>query len=221
MSSVKADPEIYQLRLNIKGISPMIWRRLLVRSDSTLADLHYVIQIAMNWSNYYLHRFTIRGKNYIGSRLHHAEGRDAAEVSLHHLKLRLNERFLYEYSFFEWWEHELRLEKRLPCDGKKVYPICIGGARAAPQEDWGGAEGFMQRQEHFSTFYMADRLVEITKRYLEGDFPDQDDREFYQAELRAFDYWMNVEKFDRRDVNRRLKWYGLGDERWAEYLEVL
>lgn len=39
--------EIYQLRIWIKGISPMIWRRLLVKSDSTTADLHHTIQITM------------------------------------------------------------------------------------------------------------------------------------------------------------------------------
>lgn len=42
--------EVYQLRIWIKGISPMIWRRLLVKSNSTIADLHYTIQIAMRAS---------------------------------------------------------------------------------------------------------------------------------------------------------------------------
>ncbi|HEX9867129.1 MAG TPA: plasmid pRiA4b ORF-3 family protein, partial [Candidatus Tectomicrobia bacterium] len=34
---------VYQLRVRLREISPMIWRRLLVRSDSTLADLHYAL----------------------------------------------------------------------------------------------------------------------------------------------------------------------------------
>src|ERR1039457_3226111 len=34
------EPQIYQLRLVLRGISPLIWRRLLVRSDSTVAQLH-------------------------------------------------------------------------------------------------------------------------------------------------------------------------------------
>ncbi|WDD36487.1 hypothetical protein PQG02_35645 (plasmid) [Nostoc sp. UHCC 0926] len=38
---------IYQLHIFILGISPMIWRRIKIRSDSTIADLHYIIQIAM------------------------------------------------------------------------------------------------------------------------------------------------------------------------------
>jgi Plasmid pRiA4b ORF-3-like protein len=32
-------------------ISPRIWRRLLVRSDSTSADLHHTLQIAMGWDD--------------------------------------------------------------------------------------------------------------------------------------------------------------------------
>jgi len=39
--------EIYQLRIWLKEISPMIWRRLLIKSDASIADLHCCIQIAM------------------------------------------------------------------------------------------------------------------------------------------------------------------------------
>jgi hypothetical protein len=55
---------VYQLRIGLRKISPIIWRRLLVRSDSTIADLHYAIQIAMGWMDSHLHRFRIHGKDY-------------------------------------------------------------------------------------------------------------------------------------------------------------
>ncbi len=38
---------VYQLRVVLRGISPLIWRRLLVRSDSTIADLHTALQLAL------------------------------------------------------------------------------------------------------------------------------------------------------------------------------
>ncbi|QMS92304.1 hypothetical protein HUN01_33710 [Nostoc edaphicum CCNP1411] len=50
---------IYQLHIFILGISPMIWRRVKIRSDSTIADLHYIIQIAIGWADSHLHRFII------------------------------------------------------------------------------------------------------------------------------------------------------------------
>ena len=42
----------------------MIWRRLLVRSDCTIADLHYTLQIAFGWFGSHLRRFHIHGKDY-------------------------------------------------------------------------------------------------------------------------------------------------------------
>lgn len=56
--------EVYQLRISLQAISPMIWHRLLVRSDSTIAELHHTLQIAMGWEDAHLHQFIIRGKRY-------------------------------------------------------------------------------------------------------------------------------------------------------------
>ena len=50
---------VYQFKVVLRGISPMIWRRLLLRNDHSIADLHYTIQIAMGWSDSHLHRFHI------------------------------------------------------------------------------------------------------------------------------------------------------------------
>ena len=55
---------VYQFKVVLRGVSPMIWRRILLRSDQTIADLHYTIQIAMGWSDSHLNRFHIHGKDY-------------------------------------------------------------------------------------------------------------------------------------------------------------
>lgn len=55
---------VYQLKAWIQGISPMVWRRLLVRSDRTLTDFHATLQIAIGWSETHLNRFHIHGKDY-------------------------------------------------------------------------------------------------------------------------------------------------------------
>jgi hypothetical protein len=41
--------QLYQSRAVLRGISPLMWRRLVVRSDSTVAQLHEVLQIAFGW----------------------------------------------------------------------------------------------------------------------------------------------------------------------------
>lgn len=40
-----SEPNIYCVNIWIRAIHPMLWRRFLVRSDSTLADHHVVLQI--------------------------------------------------------------------------------------------------------------------------------------------------------------------------------
>ncbi len=51
--------EIYRLHIMLLKINPPIWRRIVVRSDSSIADLHYTLQIAFNGSD--CHRALIRG----------------------------------------------------------------------------------------------------------------------------------------------------------------
>src|SRR5215472_4339534 len=64
MAQLPLSTAIYQLRLVLAGISPMIWRRLLVSSETTIAQLHQYIQVAFNWSGEHWHRFRIHGKDY-------------------------------------------------------------------------------------------------------------------------------------------------------------
>src|ERR1700722_12618033 len=59
-----SQPEAYYIHFWIRGMHPMLWRRFLVRSDSTLADLHVVLQIGFDWTDFHLHRFRIRKKDY-------------------------------------------------------------------------------------------------------------------------------------------------------------
>lgn len=90
-------PPVDQLHVRIRRISPMIGRRLLVRSKSTLADLHDVLQIAFGWSDTHLHRFRIHGRDYGTNRVGGLGfSHEARTVRLADFQFRCNERFLHE-----------------------------------------------------------------------------------------------------------------------------
>src|SRR5580700_814647 len=55
---------IYQLRVVLCGVSPLVWRRLLVVSTTSIAELHEILQNAFSWSGEHLHRFLIHGAAY-------------------------------------------------------------------------------------------------------------------------------------------------------------
>ena len=87
----------YQLRFVLAGISPIIWRRLLLSSETSIAQLHGYIQIAFAWSGEHLHRFRIQGKDYGIAYLGGIHFEDNPhEVSLARFRLHPRESFRYE-----------------------------------------------------------------------------------------------------------------------------
>ncbi|GGO84000.1 hypothetical protein GCM10011348_29230 [Marinobacterium nitratireducens] len=117
-------PCIYQLRIVLRDISPLIWRRLWGRSDVCIADLHAVLQILMDWSDTHLHRFSIHGKDYGIARLGGiAFADDPRQVRLTDFRLHRGERFLYEYDFSDGWVLEIRLEDRLHIPAHREQPF--------------------------------------------------------------------------------------------------
>ncbi len=161
------------------------------------------------WSDTHLHRFVIHGKDYgltyIGGC---SFADDPTQVRLSAFHFRPNARFRYEYDFGDLWQHELRLERTLPLDPSKTYPVCIGGARATPPEDCGGPWAFMALRQHYSPWFIASRLLDIL-----GDGPQDIDPE----EVLSFEPWLKLEQFDRRATNHRLRAYGRGDD-WRHWM---
>src|SRR5260221_11715840 len=148
MVQPNAPAEIYQLHILLLQINPPIWRRLHVPSDSSIAMLHDLLQIAFDWSYFHLHRFVIRGKEYGVSRMGCTTfTTDARKGLLSQFGFRVNEWFLYEYDFGDLWQHQIRFEGVQPIREKKIYPVCVGGACASPPEDCGGPEGYMEKMD--------------------------------------------------------------------------
>jgi hypothetical protein len=115
---------VYQLRVVLAGISPMVWRRLLVPAETSIADLHAIMQTAFGWSDEHLHRFTIHAVEYGLWRPGSAGfSRDARQVELAGFGLRAGERFTYKYNFFAGWRHDIRVEQILPRSPRHHYPF--------------------------------------------------------------------------------------------------
>jgi hypothetical protein len=51
---------IVQIKVWLLGISPMVWRRVLVPVRLTLRELHGIIQVAMGWESIHLYQFRLR-----------------------------------------------------------------------------------------------------------------------------------------------------------------
>lgn len=124
-----------RIKVWLLGISPMVWRRLLVPGTCTLRELHGVLQVAMGWEGIHLYQFCLRARR-LGSWELSASSPD---VTLAALRLRRGARFTYEYDLNIPWCHEIRVEENeLRAEPGRAYPACTGGSGACPPEDCGG-----------------------------------------------------------------------------------
>ncbi len=127
--------QIYQIKVTLPGSHPPIWRRIQVRSDTTLAKLYRILQRVMGWEDAHLHQFVVRDEYY--GIPDQAEGeprktRDERKYTLSELVAVERGQFVYHYDFGDNWEHVLAVEKTLPPRDGVRYPLCLEGARACP-----------------------------------------------------------------------------------------
>ena len=144
LRAVKADAPIYQLRIELLGVKPSIWRRLLVPATIKLDRLHGVLLWTMGWAGGHLHEFMIGDEHYGEPDPYYdtppqVQREDRATLAA---ALGARKSFIYLYDFGDAWEHRVTLEKILPREPGLKLPQCLAGANACPPEDVGGPSGY-------------------------------------------------------------------------------
>jgi len=123
--------DVYQLKIALRGISPMVWRRLKVAGNTDLADLHTIFQLAMGSKDYHLHVYRIYAKDYgtykPGGMLF---ADDPKKVLLSDFHYRTGDRFEYAYDFTAGWVHDIRIEAVESKDTEAFDPVCTGGGQS-------------------------------------------------------------------------------------------
>ena len=142
-------PKTLQLKVMLKGSRPPVWRRLLVRSDLTLAEFHRVLQVSFEWTDSHLHEFRVGGYNGtaygpVGPEFDFGDPMplDEAAVTLGAILSEVNDKVDYVYDFGDNWQHAVTVEKVLPHDVGVPTVRCTGGRGAGPAEDSGGVWGW-------------------------------------------------------------------------------
>ena len=132
----------YELRITLRGVSPPIWRQLLIPDTALLSQLHDSIQAVMGWTDSHLHQFVVENVRYGVPDADDREIKDERQVRLRQLFKVEGDSALYEYDFGDSWEHDVRLIRILPFVARLKVPRCVEGKRACPPEDVGGPLGY-------------------------------------------------------------------------------
>jgi hypothetical protein len=175
--------DVYQLKIELIGSEPLIWRRVQVPAASTLSELHEVIQTAMGWEGYHLHQFEIGGRRYASPGEDSLGGEvDERNERLGGLVTGAGQSFRYEYDFGDGWEHLVTVESVEPAHPALGYPVCLGGQRACPPEDCGGIWRYNETRDAYA----------------------DPQREEHAALLEWLGYPFDPEGFDTNAINRAL-----------------
>ena len=142
--------EIVQLKIELKNTEPLVWRRILVRSEVSFSELHFILQLAMGWENLHLYEFNV-GDYQIGFPNEDFDDLGVSSKMIDAREIRLNEiistgakKMLYEYDFGDAWSHQITIEKTLPETPGMGYPSCVDGEMNCPPEDCGGVPGYYE-----------------------------------------------------------------------------
>jgi len=142
----------YVFRVSL-GSSGRVWRRITLRSDQTLEDLHEAIFRAFDRYDEHLYSFYFprpgaRGRDRLRSAdeythpyaaeepplLSYRVQRNAAKTRLASLPLRIGQRFHYTFDFGDSWEHEITVEQTDGPVGQRRYPSIIEKHGASPPQ---------------------------------------------------------------------------------------
>lgn len=139
----KPTQSLYQVKVTLMGSKPPIWRRLILKDNTRLDQLHTILQVAMGWSNSHLHQYRVGRASYIGvpDPEFDMDVQDESRVYLNDVLSMPKDHFVYEYDFGDDWEHKIVLEKILPVDAS-ASPLVVKGKMACPPEDCGGIWGY-------------------------------------------------------------------------------
>ena len=147
------EPNVVQIHVVLENIEPPIWRRLVVPLETSLAQLHHILQAAMGWTDSHLHQFEIGGLRFGDTELLNAEIPDDFQQAFDAAPVRLRDfhwehdgtlSFVYTYDFGDNWRHTVTLEKLLATKPAPKTATCVDGARCCPPEDVGGPHGYLE-----------------------------------------------------------------------------
>lgn len=213
---VEKPSRFVQLKISLKGIKPLIWRRFIVSDDISFHELHNIIQIIMGWQNYHVYNFMINDTCIEG------EGDsgfcvDSMWKGFHSKEKTLfskdtifkdfltdeKQEFEYIYDLGDNWVHKLVVEKIK--DESDNAAVVLDGEHCCPPEDSGGVHGYLEMLE-----IKKDPSHELYQEYIVNwlgeDFdPELFDKQKINSELNDVKNWQerSVDTSDRSDVKMR------------------
>ena len=171
------DPASLVLTIGLDHVTPPVWRRVAIPSNTTLDQVHRMIQDAMGWYDEHLYAFETDESTIVDPRS--ASGGIAADRErLVSIATEVSDRFTYTYDFGDEWAHTVTLDEIRPGGPGNLFTV-IDGAGPCPPEDIGGANCYQHLLNAYadSTSPDHDEAVDVLGEDFDPTAPiDHDDK---------------------------------------------
>ena len=143
-------PQLYTIEIFLMGgplgeefEGQVISRKIQIRGDQTLHDLHCMIFEAYDRWEEHMYEFNLGASPDDGSRLYIFSGGFAQlefscgapeDTTLDSLGLKEGQHFGYTFDMGDNWEHELEVSRIEPAPAKRKYPKIIAKVGASPPQ---------------------------------------------------------------------------------------
>lgn len=143
-------PDTLTLRIELMHVKPKVIRTFKVSSNSSMYELHFIVQRVMGWNDSHLHRFEVgdvmiqpKDPYGFGGFDDFGETKDSSKVKVGKVFAKVGSKAKYEYDFGDGWMHKLELVERSESSNTEVLPVVVSGKNACPPDDSGGPWGYM------------------------------------------------------------------------------
>ncbi len=160
-------PQPVVLRIELRDVAPLVWRRVVVANQWTLASLHHYLQWVMGWTDSHAHEFQVGElivapdwwiqETGLGPETRPCKDERRFSVAAAVAAAGVSGAFEYVYDMGDHWRHRIVIEpppEAIPLEQLSL-PTCLAGENACPPEDVGGTGGYEEFLEA-----LADRTHE-------------------------------------------------------------
>ncbi|GAA2603331.1 IS1096 element passenger TnpR family protein [Paractinoplanes durhamensis] len=137
-----ADPASLVLTVEVDKVTPRVWRRVAIPSNTTLDQVHRMLQDALGWSGEQPYAFRTDGYTIVDPRSAY-EGIAADQERLVSVATEIGDRFTYLHDLGERWSHTVTLDEIRPGGPDNVLTHLTGGG-PCPPGNIGGAHRYQR-----------------------------------------------------------------------------
>jgi hypothetical protein len=153
MTPATPRPRHIALCVELLGVDPLVWRRVFVSDQWTLASLHSYLQWLLGWNDSHAHEFEVGAAivapawwiEEMSLDMDTSGYRDERRVPVAAVLAELGARgeFEYRYDMGDGWQLRIVFEQpSQPIIEELPLPRCVAGENAGPPDDVGGPPGY-------------------------------------------------------------------------------